>query len=70
MSLYRGYRIEALGTFPMFKVQAVGSGQIPVALYGSYTTVTMAERAVDQFLASLVKSRKVKDAPQEDTSTD
>lgn len=69
MSVYRGYRIEALKTFPMFKVQAVGSGQIPVALDGVYTSFPMAQRGIDLYLASLVKSKRVKDAEKEDTST-
>ena len=57
---YKGYRIEALGTYPMYKVMAVGTGQIPVALYGTYTTVPQAQQAINGYLASLIKSKKVK----------
>lgn len=70
MSLYKGYRIEALGTFPMYKVQAQGSGPIPGYLFGTYTSFQQATRAVDRYLASLVKSKRVKqDDSQESAAT-
>lgn len=62
---YKGYRIEALGTFPMFRVMAVGSGQIPVALGGMYTTVPTAKQNIDNYLASLIKSKRVKHVEEE-----
>ncbi len=56
--LYEGYRIKSLGTFPMFEIKAMGQGQIPTDLKGVFTTFTMAQRAIDLYLGSLIKRGK------------
>jgi hypothetical protein len=58
--VYQGYRIKPQGTYPFKVITAKGSGGVPVSLQGQYTTVPMAERAIDLYLDSLIKSKKVK----------
>ena len=56
---YRGYRIEQLGTFPMVKIMAPGSGPTPADLDGTFTTAKMAEKQIDLSLAKMMgKKRK------------
>ena len=66
---YKGFRVEPLGTFPMYKVMAVGSGRIPDILGGTYTTAVAAQRGIDAYLASLIKSKRVKYAEKENETT-
>lgn len=55
---YKGYRIVPTRGFPMFEVKAKGSGQVPAALTGRYTSRTDAELGVDNYLSSLLKGKK------------
>ncbi len=66
--LYRGYRIEPLGTFAMYRIRAQGQGQVPAELSGHYTTEQLAKKAVDSSLQRLVKRRKP-NVPKESTAT-
>lgn len=62
---YKGYRVEALGTFSLIQVKAPGSGQVPKALQGLYTSYYEAHKAVDMYLESLKKGKahaKTKDS--------
>ena len=61
---HRGYRIEALGTFALFKVMSPGSGPVPTELVGTYTSTTEAKQAIDRSLAKLTgrKSRAQKES--------
>ena len=68
LNLYKGYRIQALGTFPMFKIAPPGSGTVPKNLIGTYTTVEEAKRAIDLSLSKLVKKRKITDDQKESTT--
>lgn len=52
---YKGYRIESMGTFPMYTVHAKGQGTIPNALKGMYTNMREVELAIDGYLNSLKK---------------
>jgi len=52
---YKGYRVEAMGTYPMYTVRAKGQGTIPVALRGMYTNMREVELAIDGYLNSLKK---------------
>lgn len=58
LQLYRGYRIVSLGTFPMYRIQPAGSGDIPNDLKGTFTTDNMARRAIDLSLNKLLRKRK------------
>jgi hypothetical protein len=58
MAEYKGYRVEALGTFPMVKIQAKGRGTIPGKLGGVFTTTTEAFKAIDIYLNGMTKGRK------------
>lgn len=55
MKEYNGYNIHQLGTFPMVEIKAIGSGPVPSPLRGVFTTVTMARKAVDSYLANKEK---------------
>lgn len=64
--LYKGYRIEPLGTFPLYKIMPAKSGNIPDKLLGNYTTRNLAITAVDTYLNSLLtKTRKPKNDQKE-----
>lgn len=58
--LYRGYRVTPLGTFPMYKVQAQGSGTVPKNLAGTFTNQNEAKQAIDRSLDGIVKKRRGK----------
>ena len=58
---YRGYRIEPIGTYPLFRVIQKGSGVVPKSLGGTFTSLGSARKQVDMQLQSLCKGRKVKD---------
>lgn len=55
---HKGYRIESMGSFPMLEIKAKGKGRVPDTLTGSYTTQTEAIKAVDLYLASLMKGKR------------
>lgn len=55
---YRGYRISPLGTFALVEIQAGGSGQIPNELKGTFTSMFLAQRAIDQSLERLKKGKR------------
>lgn len=67
--VYRGYRIESLGTYPMVKVRAGGSGTVPNALSGLFTTTTQAQQAIDSSLNSLVRKRSPKNGQKKGTAS-
>jgi len=52
---YKGYRVTPLGTYSLLKIQAKGSGTIPDALNGSFTSSKEATLAIDKYLSSLTK---------------
>jgi len=54
---HRGYRIEPLGTFSMYKIMPTGSGQIPFELKGNFTSKAFATQAIDRSLEKLKKGR-------------
>lgn len=55
---YKGYMIELMGSFPMFKVKAKGQGRVPDKLTGTYTSRTEAIKSVDLYLSSLMKGNR------------
>ena len=55
---HKGYRIEPLGTYPMFKIMAPGSGGDPNSLSGTYTTRKTAMIAIDMSLEKMIKGKK------------
>lgn len=55
---YKGYNIQALGTFPMLVVKAKGSGPVPNKLKGMFTTHREVTGAIDGYLESLKKGPK------------
>lgn len=55
---YKGYNIVPERSFAMLKIKAKGQGKVPDALTGSYTSRTLAQQAVDGYLASLLKGKK------------
>ena len=54
---YKNYRIEPLGTFPMYKIMGPGSGPVPTSLIGTFTSTMNAQVAVDMYLDSLKKGK-------------
>lgn len=69
MTNYKNYRIVPLGTFPMVKIMPPGSGDIPKALEGFFTTVTEARQAIDRSLDNLKTKRSKKNDTEESTSS-
>ena len=68
---YKGYRVEALGTFSLIQVKAKGSGQVPKALQGLYTSYLEAHKAVDMYLEGLKKGKSHgKKSETADSNTD
>lgn len=65
---YRGYRISPLGTFALVEIQASGSGQIPTELKGTFTSIFLAQRAIDQSLDRLKKGNR--NGKKESVATD
>ena len=49
---YNGYGIEPDGAFGMKKIKSIGSGALPEVLKGSFTSTSIAMRAVDQYLST------------------
>lgn len=69
---YKGYRIEALGTYPMFRIRSGAQGGIPNALDGIFSTAKLARAHIDGYLNSLTgrKKRTQEDGKEEGTSSD
>lgn len=53
---YKGYLIEADGTFGQKTIKPVGKGSVHMSLRGTYTTVAFAQRAIDLYLGQKVES--------------
>ena len=66
---YKGYRVEALGTFALVKIKAKGQGSIPDKLSGNYTSYAEAFKAIDIYLNSLLKKGKAR-GTTENSGTD
>lgn len=54
---YKGYRVEGLGTYSLFKIMPPGSGAIPAELSGHFTSTREAFQAIDRSLNGLKKGR-------------
>lgn len=44
---YEGYKIKSDGVYSIFKINGVGSGDIPQSLKGSFTSPKEAMKAID-----------------------
>lgn len=55
---YKGYRIEALGTYPMFRIRSGAQGGIPNALDGLFSNPRVARQHIDNYLGSLLGRKK------------
>ena len=66
---YRGYRVEALGTYSLINIKSKGSGPVPAPLQGLYTSYLEAHKAVDMYLESLKKGKKA-NGQTKDSGTD
>lgn len=66
---YNGYRITALDTYSMVKIQPKGSGDIPKQLEGLFTNRGFATQAIDRYLNELVTKKRKANAKKESTST-
>lgn len=66
--IYRGYKIEPLGTFATYSIKQQGSGKVPNELAGEFTNVSFARLAIDNSLAKLVKRGK-SNAKKESSAT-
>jgi len=60
-NIYKGYRIELSGDFPVYVVRAIAQGRIPKPLTGCYTSVTEAKKAIDAVPPKVVKKKALKD---------
>ncbi len=70
---YEGFVIKGDGTYGMRLITTKGSGSIPKALVGTFTTAQFAMKAIDTYLSEQVKlddqKKKVKiDAKASSTS--
>lgn len=68
---YKGYRIEPLGTYAMFRIRSGAQGGIPNTLDGVFSTVKLAKTHIDGYLNSLTGRRKrmKDDGKEEGTSS-
>ncbi len=55
---YKGYDVQPLGTFPMFNIKNKGSGPVPKALSGDFTSMREVKLAIDGYLEGLKKGPK------------
>jgi len=55
MYIHKTYAIEPDGVFGYYRVRSKAQGQSPRDLNGVYTTRTMAEKAIDAYLATKEK---------------
>ena len=58
MMEYKGYNVVPARNAPMLQIKAKGQGMVPDPLKGHYTSRSQAHKAVDQYLASLLKGKK------------
>ena len=49
---YRGYMIASDGSYGMKEIKPIGKGSVPLNLRGSFTSVSLAQKAVDQHIQS------------------
>ncbi len=67
--VYRGYRINSLGTFALYKIQGPGSGPVPNELTGHFTDVRSAIIAIDHSMNKLKGRGRSKNAKETSTSS-
>lgn len=48
--IYKDYKIEIRGTHALFDIKQTGSGPVPAALKGGFTTVELAKTHIDSYL--------------------
>lgn len=65
MEEYKGYRIQADGTFSMYTIKPVKRGSVPKELRGRYTSYLSARNQIDAYL----KGRGKGDSNDEANST-
>lgn len=58
---HKGYKIEHVGTFSLYKIKNKGQGPAPKALGGYFQTVTLAQQAIDGYLSTKGKSANGKE---------
>lgn len=58
MENYKGFKIEADGTFGMVSVKPVGKGSSPSALRGAFTSYGVAKLAIDSVVKAKEKESK------------
>ena len=46
---YKGFRIEGDKTFGYLKIKPLGKGSVPLSLRGDYTTIKIAQQAIDRY---------------------
>lgn len=61
--VYKGFKIVADGTMGYKHIAQMGSGAIPKALSGRYTTVVQAQLAIDEYKPKRGAKNNVKDTP-------
>lgn len=66
---YKGYNIQAIGTYAMYEIKAKGQGFVPEALIGGYMTKLDACKQIDMYLASLLNKGKRKYEQTKDSGT-
>lgn len=47
---YKGYKIQADGTFSMYTIKPTGKGSIPKELRGRYTSYLAAQKQIDAYV--------------------
>jgi hypothetical protein len=50
MQEYKGFKIQADGTFSMYTIKPVGKGSIPKELRGRYTSYLAAQKQIDAYV--------------------
>ena len=58
--VYGGYRVEPMGTFPMYIIRAEGQGRVPDVLSGMYSSVPEAKKGIDAYNIKKEKPKAVK----------
>lgn len=61
---YEGFKMEskAGNASSMLMINRDGAGKLPVALAGSYTSITQARKAIDNYLRSIKPRRSISEA--------
>ena len=74
-NVYKDYRIEPEGTFPLWLIKPKAQGQVPAALRGRYTSVPEAKKDIDKYeqtkpakVVKPVKKKVTKDGESNSTS--